>query len=264
MRAILIKSLVFFTLFTLSIGGAGVLAAAWYKNEITVENYLDRRLVSLEPMWQVLRGQAGQVLTTEADPERCGLLSVTWDPVARAEEYELYRDGQLVYKGGNTAFTDRVVFGRWYNYRIRAANSAGSYSSEYRKLRSTVRCAPQEAPARVEVLPVTCGGNVRLTWSQVPEAQTYRVEKPGQSSFFFAAPPWQRGGRSVDQPGDGQVIYEGSNTEFTERDLDPGQSYTYVIWAGNETGYSEQKREIKVTASSQCPPERPGPPRADR
>ena len=245
------------------------LSAAEARPDIEVgREYLRRRMVSMEPFWDLVRYQLGYPREAERWRPRCGQIRVAWEEASRAEHYELYRDGDLVYKGPDTSVLDSdLIYGKNYNYHIRAVNPGGAELSETQRFQAVTRCVPQYAPRQVEIQPMECGGHLSFSWDPVAEADFYRVEEGDgveRRGVFFGSAPWA--GRLQDDEerarGDGDSVYEGTQRMVRKFDLEPGREYTYTIWAGNETGYSQEGRQVKVTASKQCPPDSPQPPRS--
>lgn len=168
-----------------------------------------------------------------ASASRCGQITVRWDSSEGANEYELYREGQLVHTGRDTEFTDSgLVLGQTYSYRVRALNRAGK-SPFSREVRITSRdiCAP-ERPESLYVHPYSCGGRTLVHWTPSSVAKIYELSR----------------GRTV--------IYRGSNPYFYDSDLRINGNYTYTVRSWNSGGWSETVSD-RGRSSDRCPPSAP-------
>jgi len=229
------------------------------------EDQIKLRWVTTEPLLTSVRERLGYPPVSQAELGRCGWVEVVWDQVDRADIYELYRDGQLIYRGQDLSFFDTdLIFGQWYRYQIRAVNSSGLQDSREQRLQAAFRCPPAQAPLQVRIDPVeVCGGHVRFSWSSVPEANFYRVERAVPSrGRGLMSPPWRRTVQADSSLGGGQLVYQGPGLELFEQGLEPEREYQYFIWSGNETDYSQDQRTVTVRSSKRCPPGIPTPPRA--
>lgn len=183
---------------------------------------------------------------------RCGEIHLEWDEVTRAETYELYRDGERLYRGSDTDLVDRpLIRGQVYTYTLRALNAGGeSEFSETRDLAAVRRCPPSDPPEHIIVDDVVCGGNIVFSWEDVRDTDIYQVERRRRTFDIGALLVGERFGH----------VAESARALVIEVDLEPGELYVYRIRAGNESGWSEWTTR-SIRASEVCPPERPEPPR---
>lgn len=192
----------------------------------------------------------GDIKKPEKKNVLCGQIALIWDSVERAQSYSLYRNDELVYNGPVPEYIDRpLVFGDSYEYLLKALNKGGeSEFSEKSILVATEVCPPEE-PKNIKVLESSCGGEVALGWDEVPMARLYQVARKPIPGFTGTIFQWFSE----------NIIYEGELNEFFEDGLQVGGKYSYMIRAGNQTGWSQWEKR-SVTASKICPPEKPLPP----
>ncbi|WP_139490225.1 LamG-like jellyroll fold domain-containing protein [Brevibacillus dissolubilis] len=86
-----------------------------------------------------LNPQAAEVTPTAA--------TLTWTPHSKADSYAVYRDGQVIYEGTDTSFTDSTVsLGNAYTYSVYAKNQFGE------SVRESIDIAVSEPEPTVEFL----------------------------------------------------------------------------------------------------------------
>jgi chitodextrinase len=139
-------------------------------------------------------------------------ISFSWDEVAGAEEYVLIRSGEEVYRGTETNFNDTSLLpGRKYNYRLLAVNTVGE-SSPVRVAVDTLSVIPS---AVTGLKAKSTENQVNLTWNAAEFASSYIVKL------------------------NGKVLYSGTKTEYTHRNLKSNTTYTYSVTAINKAGVSK-------------------------
>ncbi|MGM0629020.1 MAG: hypothetical protein ACQESA_01180 [Patescibacteria group bacterium] len=186
--------------------------------------------------------------------ERCGEINLKWDPVERAGSYALYRNGDVIYRGGSLRYKDKpLIQENIHEYSLMAVNKGGrSDISEEANLTVERPCPPEE-PMEVEVHDMPCGGSVSFEWDPVPRADVYEVTRRPAPIITGTISEWAEGPSTL------QVS---DKTEFSEEGLTPGALYSYRVRGGNETDMGNWYRKF-IRASQICPPERPDPPERD-
>ncbi len=177
---------------------------------------------------------------SQVSGEVCGQITVRWGKVEGAEEYELYRGDELIYRGKNNEYIDSgLVLGRSYPYRLRASNRAGkSPFSPTVHLVARNLCTPDK-PDNLFVHSYPCGGKTLVHWDSVPRAERYELRRGGT------------------------VIYSGDLTYFFDSNLRFNWRYSYTVRAWNSSGWGKEV-SISGRSSDRCPPFVPDKPFADR
>ncbi len=98
--------------------------------------------------------------------------SLTWQPVAGAASYTLYRSGAPVFTGAATAFVDaRAPLGTW-TYTVEAQDAAGNPSPRSSGLTITYAQLVLSAQSPTTAYPA-------LTWTSLPGCAYYLVNRDG-------------------------------------------------------------------------------------
>ena len=172
---------------------------------------------------------ASQPATALAAPELVptageGEITITWQPVAHADSYELWfrlaanpweelAAGTLISTTTNYTHTN-LLPGKTYNYTALAVTSSGEKGPWSSEAHATV-LADLDAP----VLAAAPGpARIDLSWQPVTDANSYELWA------WESVNEWQ-------QIDDGQLI--SATTSFTHSDLAPGVIYYYQIRALN-------------------------------
>ncbi len=145
-------------------------------------------------------------------------ISLTWNSVAGAAEYELRRDGLVVYRGSAASFTDsKLTTDTRYAYDVRASNSAGK-SAWSTQVYGRTSVTPPRTPTG---LAVTDEGadTISLNWNTVLGAE-YELRR------------------------DGNRVYSGSATTFSDTGLSSDTQYAYDIRAVNSAGESAWSSQV--------------------
>ena len=117
-----------------------------------------------------------------------GGITVSWDWVAGATKYNVYRraagSSSWVYVGtteGTSFFDKNVSNGKYYAYSVRAYNDAGKYSDYVAENTYTIKCVA--TPKLTKIQNATSG--IRIDWANVPGATGYRVYRRGAGSTYW-------------------------------------------------------------------------------
>lgn len=186
--------------------------------------------------------------------DRCGEIDIRWDPALRANIYELYRNGDLIYSGRSMEYKDRpLIQNNEHEYRLLAINDGGVSEFSEGSVLKVERPCPPEAPEGIDVREMPCGGSVFIEWDPIARADVYElVRKPVPILT----------GTLIEWSGRPTTLYIGEETSFSDSGLVPGGLYSYMVRGGNETDMGDWYRKF-VRASEICPPERPDPPRGE-
>lgn len=105
-----------------------------------------------------------------------GKVALTWNSVADADSYQVFRDGTQINSGADTTYTDNsATNGTEYSYTVRATNAVGS-SPQSSAVKATPVAAAPVAPSAPTGLSATAGdGKVTLTWTGSAGATGYDV-----------------------------------------------------------------------------------------
>jgi len=164
-------------------------------------------------------------------------VSLSWDTVMDAEGYTLYRNGDEIWSGQETAFVDmKVASEETYVYTVAAVNqgTAGPTSELIiTTLKAPLQPSKPELPEdkelafRAELINET---TVRLSWNPVDKATSYQIARNGER------------------------LVELSDTIYTDTALTPNMTYKYELIAVNEYGQSSPAYvEISIPALEQGP-----------
>ena len=111
--------------------------------------------------------------TLEAElvqPDNGRNVNLTWNTVADAASYQLYRNCQLIHSGTETSFTDEHIPFGTTTYFIRSVDALGnlSWPSNYESIILTF-------PAPDDFLVQQSGNGLSLSWSACDNAETYNL-----------------------------------------------------------------------------------------
>jgi subtilisin-like proprotein convertase family protein len=147
---------------------------------------------------------------------------ITWNPVAGATFYQVFRSGTAAPIGtvngyGNTTFNDTAAgYGISYTYQVKAGN-AGNASSVSAKDAGFRRV---KAPLNVSATKGTLNGRVLITWNGVDGANGYKIYRNGASTAIGSVAP-------------------GTVLSFSDYTAQVGSTYVYTVRANSPTGLSE-------------------------
>jgi len=203
-------------------------------------------------------GGATAVRLTAAAPACDGTspgIRLTWEPLAAAIRYEVYRDGKLVYvtttAGSSFWNVAGLVTGESYAYKVipvtasgrgSAANEATAVAPACTGSTATPTSTPASTPAAKPAAPILqaatprCDGTtpgISLQWSAVPGASAYEVYR------------------------DGSLIYTtttGGTTFWNVKGLTAGQSYSYQVRAVGGADLSNQATAVAPACTNTPPP----------
>jgi fibronectin type 3 domain-containing protein len=156
-----------------------------------------------------------------------GELTITWDAVAGATSYNLYRStsqgsqGTLIGSSAGTSYTDSTVAnGATYSYVVTAVNAAGESPASAQSAPATPAVALSLPSAPTGVGATAANGQVTLTWNAAATATSYQVY------------------RSTTQGQQGALIGSSAGTNYTDATAANGTTYYYAVSALNAAGAS--------------------------
>jgi len=163
-----------------------------------------------------------------------GKIKISWDEVANATKYEIYR---ATSKSGtytklkttsNTYYTDsKATVGKTYYYKVRAICSVSAASSAYSSVKSRT-CDL----ARPSVKITTSKGHPKLTWEEVSSATKYEVY------------------RATSKNGTYTKMTATAKTSYTNTSATAGKTYYYKVRAicGTSAAASAYSTVVSVKA----------------
>ena len=146
-------------------------------------------------------------------------VNLTWDTVADATSYNVYRDSSLIASPSTNAFTDTALADGTYLYEVSAVDDAGESTSKA-SVNATVNNEPPSAPTNLSAS--ANGSNVNLSWDEVSDATSYNVYR------------------------DSSLLESTTTTTFTDTALADG-TYLYEVSAVDDAGESTSKASITVS-----------------
>ena len=155
-------------------------------------------------------------------------VNLSWDAVADATSYNVYRDSSLIASPTTNAFTDTALADGTYLYEVSAVDDAGESTSKA-SVSATVNNEPPSAPTNLTA--AANGSNVNLTWNIVNDATSYNVYR------------------------DSSLIASPTTTTFTDTALADG-TYLYEVSAVDDAGESTSKVSVSATVNN-VPPAAP-------
>ncbi len=174
----------------------------------------------------VKKPSAPKTITVSAETDR---ITVEWSSVENASKYGIYRrvktDGVWSsWKTINsslysTFYIDaNVLEGGTYQYRVRAYNSAGWGSY---KLTSEVTVLARPAAPEM-ITAIASSDDIYIGWSEVDDATAYNLYRRVSDGAGWSE--W------------GIIYTDGSETEYTDKDVAVGNKYQYKVQAVNDAG----------------------------
>ena len=167
-----------------------------------------------------------------------GQAELTWDTVADAVEYRIYRaeapDGTLVRIADSitgTTFTDTgLTNGIDYRYVVRAVDSSGGESGDSSEINATPELTIPPVPKNLTANPADT--QIALSWNESNSAEEYRIYR-------------------ADTPTGDLARIAGTTTITAARYIDTGlingTEYRYTVRAVNALGESTDSNEVTTT-----------------
>ena len=152
-------------------------------------------------------------------------VNLTWDTVADATSYNVYRDSSLIASPTTNAFTDTTLADGTYIYEVSAVDEAGESTSKA-SISATVNNIPPDAPTNLNAS--VNADNVNLTWDEVNDATSYNIYR------------------------DSSLIASPTTSAFTDTALADG-TYLYEVSAVDEAGESTSKASVSATINNEPP-----------
>lgn len=146
-------------------------------------------------------------------------VTLTWNAVADAADYELYFNGKTYTVAGTSYKITELADDTAYSYRIRSHNAGGysSYSSY-----TTVRTALKAPDMPTDISASAASDSVTVRWKSVRKAQSYDIEFNGST-------------------------YNTTMSSRTFTGLKPNTGYRYRVRAKNAAGTSAYSSMYTVT-----------------
>jgi len=143
---------------------------------------------------------------------------MSWSSIAGATGYVLKKDGSTVYTGTNTTYTvTGLTNGTSYNFNVYSTNVSGTSTAS-----NTVTLTPPLPPDAPSLSGSAGNTTVNLTWNVPSGATSYKVYRNGQQ------------------------VYSGTSTSFTDVGLTNGLKYKYKVTASNVSGDSSVSNELSL------------------
>ena len=152
-------------------------------------------------------------------------VNLSWNTVADATSYNVYRDGSLIASSTSNAFTDTALADGTYLYEVSAVDDAGESTSKA-SVSATVNNEPPTAPTNLTA--AANGSNVNLSWNTVADATSYNVYR------------------------DSSLIASSTSNAFTDTALADG-TYLYEVSAIDDAGESTSKASVSATVNNEPP-----------
>ena len=152
-------------------------------------------------------------------------VNLSWNTVADATSYNVYRDGSLIASSTSNAFTDTALADGTYFYEVSAVDDAGESTSKA-SVTATVNNVPPSAPTNLSA--AVNGSNVNLSWDEVNDATGYKVYR------------------------DSSLIASPTTNAFTDTTLADG-TYLYEVSAVDDIGESASKASVSATVNNEPP-----------
>ena len=152
-------------------------------------------------------------------------VNLTWDEVADATSYNVYRDSSLIASPTTNAFTDTALADGTYLYEVSAVDEAGESTSKA-SVSATINNEPPAAPTNLSA--TANGSNVNLTWDEAADATSYNLYR------------------------DSSLIASPTTNAFTDTNLADG-TYLYEVSAVDEASESISKASVSTTVNNEPP-----------
>ncbi|MFZ3020291.1 MAG: hypothetical protein WA051_02110 [Minisyncoccia bacterium] len=175
------------------------------------------------------------IATTSA---QCGgQITLTWSPVSNALSYKIFRDGTQVGTVASTSSTitdSDLVPGSTHSYYVVASNTQGdSPQSSTSTATSSSACSGPAGPLLVGVTGSTCGGEIVLSWSQIPGSSSFKIFRAISGGAFTQ-------------------VGTTTNLSFTDSGLVPSTTYQYFVIAVVGGVDSPPSNTLSLVSSAQC------------
>ena len=155
-------------------------------------------------------------------------ITLAWDAVSGAEQYEVKRDGSILSQIiTGTSFTDTGLdSNREYEYSVRAKTSTET-SDWSSSIPGSTNLSVPPPPDNLRVTGTTSANSISLAWDAVPGATLYELQRNGSK------------------------VYEGTETSFIDNSgLSSGTSYSYRVRAKNSAGFGTLSGALSESTAS--------------
>ncbi len=163
---------------------------------------------------RAVRGTSTVRLRFQTEPQT--IATVQW---GLTEAFELGSQTSPIWERSHSVLLEGLAPGRTYFFRIRVQDAFGrtaSYRGKFATLREgEVASLPLPAPKRFRASYDAVSRGVRLRWQPTDDVRA-RAVRIVRSPSFFPADPW-----------DGEIVYEGRDTQTIDQNVRPGTTYFY-------------------------------------
>lgn len=184
-----------------------------------------------------------------------GTTGISWDSVANATQYKLYKDGGAtpIYVGSNLTYTDTITDYVSHTYTVKTTLAGSDVS--YHDVATLLPRVPPPAAPQVTYQSPLCSGEIKLSWSRVS------VSGPAASYFVY---DYQHNVLAQYNPNGGSslsIVYDGvGGFTYAASGFAPGQVIQYYVSASGAGGESALTSIQAVAGSVNCAPPPPPPP----
>ncbi|MEI5993760.1 lytic polysaccharide monooxygenase [Candidatus Enterococcus mansonii] len=165
-------------------------------------------------------------------------LKLSWDTVANAKEYNVYRDGKKVATVGGTQFNDaNLTENKTYSYQVEAVGTNGKISEKSATVKATTQSSAVEdnqkptAPTHVHSMGTT-ENSVDLMWTK--------------STHFL-------GVKNYEVYRDGKKIATTEKTSFKDTGLKANTTYKYTVKATSVGGNVSEASAVFSVKTKEAP-----------
>lgn len=183
---------------------------------------------------------------------------ITWNPSTVGDGYQLTRDGEVIYEGTDTSYTDTVEPGRNHKYELFVSDGETFQSiadKDQFEVEDNDSSIENIQPPITDKVPSTGNkpsANTNTNNSSTPlvQLETSVVELKAVSRLSSITLTWDSStlGKSYQLKKNGEVIYTGTNTSFTDLSI-LGDQHTYELYVWNGSRYILLDNFTKVAGS---------------
>jgi fibronectin type 3 domain-containing protein len=159
-------------------------------------------------------------------------IQLTWSSVSNVTGYKIFRDGTQIAQSSTTTYSDTPTPGIQYTYTVKSYNSDGESSSSSPSATGyIILSAPKNVSATKNSN--STESYIRVTWSGVPGATSYKVFRKTATSSFV----------QIDTTAN--TTYDDTNTDLLYNII-----YTYRVTANSSLAIAESANSSITSSSS--------------